>query len=134
MSWLANNLVACGPAVTTPSPIPEAKQPVAAASSAEPQSIADVFPLRIQATLFLLLLAFLCFIGLRTWQPAANERRPLTQNAKVDLNRAGRTELLLLHGIGPELADRILAQRDKNGPFEGLNDLRKVSGIGPATL
>jgi competence ComEA-like helix-hairpin-helix protein len=40
----------------------------------------------------------------------------------------------LLHGIGPELADRILAHRDKNGLYEGLNDLRKVSGIGPATL
>jgi competence ComEA-like helix-hairpin-helix protein len=52
----------------------------------------------------------------------------------IDLNRADRTELMLLDGIGPELADRIVEYRRQHGPFDGLADVRKVGGIGPMTL
>jgi competence ComEA-like helix-hairpin-helix protein len=120
--------------VTPSSPIPEPIQAVAAAPPSEPQSIGDIFSVRVQASLFLLLLAFLGFVGWSTWQPTTAKDVRVSQTAKIDLNRADRTELLLLHGIGPELADRILAHREQNGPFEGLSDLRKVTGIGPATV
>jgi competence protein ComEA len=36
--------------------------------------------------------------------------------------------------IGPELARRIVADRQERGPFRDLDDLRRVRGIGPRTL
>ena len=35
---------------------------------------------------------------------------------------------------GPELAERVAAWREKNGPFEAVEDLMKVSGIGEKKL
>ncbi|MHB1063660.1 MAG: helix-hairpin-helix domain-containing protein [Georgenia sp.] len=52
----------------------------------------------------------------------------------VDLNTAGRVELDALPGVGPVLAERILAWRDLNGPFTSVEDLDAVSGIGPAMM
>lgn len=52
----------------------------------------------------------------------------------VDVNRAGRDELVTLPGIGPALADRILDHRRRQGLFRTPEDLLDVSGIGPATL
>lgn len=52
----------------------------------------------------------------------------------VFINTATAEELQTLPGIGPALAERILAYRAENGPFATLEDLNAVSGIGPATL
>lgn len=52
----------------------------------------------------------------------------------TDLNHAGLSQLIALPGIGPALAGRILAFRERNGPFSGPDDLIKVKGIGPAKL
>lgn len=54
--------------------------------------------------------------------------------ALVDVNRAGAAELQRLPGIGPALAERIIAHRDSAGPFRTAEDLLAVRGIGPATL
>jgi len=51
----------------------------------------------------------------------------------VDINRASAAELERLPRVGPALAQRIVAWREKNGPFRSLEDLRHVRGIGPAT-
>ena len=48
----------------------------------------------------------------------------------VDVNRADATELQTLPGIGPSLAERIIAHRESHGPFQQPGDLRDVSGIG----
>lgn len=48
----------------------------------------------------------------------------------VDLNTADRTTLETLPGIGPSLADRIIAWRDAHGRFRAVEDLLDVSGIG----
>jgi competence protein ComEA len=53
---------------------------------------------------------------------------------RVDLNEASRAELLQLPGVGPNLADRIEEYRRAHGGFQSVDELRKVSGIGPATL
>ncbi len=60
--------------------------------------------------------------------PAAARRRP------VDLNRAGARELDGLPGIGPVLAERIVLQRRRYGPFLGLDELLAVRGVGPRLL
>lgn len=54
-------------------------------------------------------------------------------SGKVDLNTAGREELERLPGIGPALAERILAARQEH-MFMSLGDLVRVRGIGPATV
>ncbi|MDO4575598.1 MAG: helix-hairpin-helix domain-containing protein [Planctomycetia bacterium] len=48
----------------------------------------------------------------------------------VDLNTAGIPELMLLPGIGEVTARKIVAEREKNGPFRSVGDLRRVTGIG----
>ena len=52
----------------------------------------------------------------------------------VDINRADSVSLLNLPGIGPSLAGRILAYRKRHGPFERVEQLVKVRGIGPVTM
>jgi competence protein ComEA len=52
----------------------------------------------------------------------------------VDLNRADRTVLATLPGIGPILAERILAHREAHGPFRQPEELLAVPGIGAKRL
>jgi len=52
----------------------------------------------------------------------------------VDVNRADRAALDELPGVGPATADAIVIDRELNGPFVSVDDLERVSGIGPATL
>jgi competence protein ComEA len=51
----------------------------------------------------------------------------------IDVNRASEEELQRLPGVGPKMAQRIVAERVKKR-FESVDDLRRVSGIGPKTL
>ncbi|WP_116451418.1 ComEA family DNA-binding protein [Blastococcus litoris] len=51
---------------------------------------------------------------------------------RVDLNAAGVAELDALPGIGPVLAQRIVDQRESQGPFRSVEELDDVPGIGPA--
>ncbi|GAI14805.1 unnamed protein product [marine sediment metagenome] len=53
---------------------------------------------------------------------------------KIDINRAEPWLLEALSGIGEVLAQRIVDYRSENGPFRRIEDLLKVSGIGPATF
>jgi competence protein ComEA len=53
---------------------------------------------------------------------------------KIDINRAEPWLLEALPGIGEVLAQRIVDYRSENGPFRIIEDLLKVSGIGPATF
>ena len=53
---------------------------------------------------------------------------------KIDINRAEPWLLEALPGIGEVLAQRIVDYRSENGPFKRIEDLLKVSGIGPATF
>lgn len=50
---------------------------------------------------------------------------------KVPVNRAGTAVLQTVPGIGPELARRIVAERQRAGVFGGAETLTRVSGIGP---
>ncbi|MEY3636255.1 MAG: hypothetical protein RL147_684 [Actinomycetota bacterium] len=50
----------------------------------------------------------------------------------VNLNRATKSQLDSLDGIGPVIAQRIIDYRKVNGPFLTIDDIQKVSGIGTA--
>lgn len=52
----------------------------------------------------------------------------------MDLNRAGVRDLMLLPGIGPGLAKRIVQERRAKGAFESPDDLSRVKGIPRKTL
>lgn len=52
---------------------------------------------------------------------------------RVDLARASADEIALLPGVGPALAARIVAARAAR-PFESIEDLARVEGVGEATL
>jgi competence protein ComEA len=51
-------------------------------------------------------------------------------SALVNLNSATPAELETLPGIGPTLAEAILAERERRGSFRSVNELRDVRGIG----
>lgn len=67
---------------------------------------------------------------------AEEQRRnePLEPNETLDPNTAPAIELSRLPGVGPALAERIIQDREANGPFQTTGDLERVSGIGPRVL
>lgn len=73
--------------------------------------------------------------GTRLARPASSppDGRP-DAGSPLDLNRATAAELQTLPGVGPVLADRIVAYRDSVGRFGRVEELGSVKGIGPATL
>ena len=52
----------------------------------------------------------------------------------ADKARASAAELEDLPGVGPVLANRIVAYRDLHGSFAAVEDLLDVGGIGEAKL
>jgi competence protein ComEA len=65
---------------------------------------------------------------------AAGANHSIEPSALVDLDIADAAAIEGLPWIGPTLARRIVANRDSLGPFGGLAALRRVKGVGPATL
>src|SRR5690606_33554228 len=49
----------------------------------------------------------------------------------VDLNTASSALLARVSGVGPSLAEAIVAHRDANGPFDSRKGLLKVARLGP---
>src|SRR3954471_4230269 len=112
---------AANPAQQLPSP----------AKPAEPKrtpTVGELFPAPVQAFLFLVLFALVGVVAWKSFRKdvAGAEASASPSAIKVDVNRADRAELMLLPGIGPGLADRILDYRAANGPFDGLSELRNV--------
>ena len=48
----------------------------------------------------------------------------------IDINTATPQQLETLPGIGPALAQRIVDYRTANGPFQAIEDVKNVKGIG----
>ena len=53
---------------------------------------------------------------------------------KININTANINSLVLLPGIGREIALRIVEYRTENGNFKATKDLLKVKGIGTKKL
>lgn len=54
---------------------------------------------------------------------------PASISYRIDINDASRPELESLPGIGPVLAERIIAHRTANGRFVTVDQLTEVDGI-----
>ena len=53
----------------------------------------------------------------------------------VNVNKADADTIAReLRGVGPAKARAIVTYREENGPFEAVEDLLKVQGIGPKVL
>jgi competence protein ComEA len=69
------------------------------------------------------------------WSSANRSSGGVKKNVRigpVNLNRATKSQLDSLDGIGPVIAQRIIDYRKVNGPFLTIEDIQKVSGIGTA--
>jgi competence protein ComEA len=67
---------------------------------------------------------------LKLYIPAIGEEH---QPQKIDINRAEAWLLQALPGIGEIRAQAIVDYRRQNGPFNNINELIKVKGIGVTT-
>ncbi|MEN0666881.1 helix-hairpin-helix domain-containing protein [Caldifermentibacillus hisashii] len=55
-------------------------------------------------------------------------------DGKVNINQADASALDSLPGIGPSKAEAIIEYRETNGPFQKVEDLMNISGIGEKTF
>jgi hypothetical protein len=76
--------------------------------------------------------------GARRQAGKPHGRRAATQASQpagpIDLDIATEDVIETLPRLGPALAHRIVANRDSLGPFRSIDGLRRVKGIGPATI
>ena len=71
----------------------------------------------------------------RPREDEARGRRAHADDATpLDVNLATAADFERLPGVGPALAARIVDVRAREGPFGSVDDLRRVRGIGHATL
>lgn len=57
-----------------------------------------------------------------------------SQKDSINVNSAGAERLQELPGVGSTIAERIIAYREENGPFQEIPELLNVRGIGEARL
>ena len=82
---------------------------------------------RVRAWIAVTLAAMLMVVAAGT----ASAATPGAKGAgKININTADEAELMTVNGIGESLAKRIVEFRDEHGPYERIEDLLKVRGIG----
>jgi DNA uptake protein ComE-like DNA-binding protein len=74
--------------------------------------------------------------GIRASNPVAapKTKGKDSPSGPIDLDTATQQEIESLPRIGPTFAKRIVANRDSLGPFGSLDGLKRVKGMGKATL
>ncbi len=72
-------------------------------------------------------------VGGSEW-PGSVQEQNQNEPKPVDVNTATAEELQSVPGIGETLAKRIVEFREEHGPFEKVDDLLNVRGIGVASL
>lgn len=64
---------------------------------------------------------------------AATNGSPLSEG-KIQINIATKEQLEKISGIGPRKAENIIKYREQHGPFQKIEDLLEVDGIGEKSL
>ncbi len=60
---------------------------------------------------------------------------PADAAVRIDVNTASATDLKLLPGIHTSTAQKIVAERERRGPFQDAVDLmERVEGVGPVLI
>ncbi|MBI1367405.1 MAG: hypothetical protein GC162_02000 [Planctomycetes bacterium] len=95
--------------------------------TSSPPQPADPLPHRLFVALAAALLLTACLYFARNGRSTVDA--PI--NYTINLNTADAPTLQLLPGVGPALAQRIIADRAEHGPYRSIADLARVSGIGP---
>ncbi len=72
--------------------------------------------------------------GIAATAPAAKQPVPADNDGRIDINKADVEQLAALPGVGETIARRIIAFREQHGPFQRVDDLLKVKGIGEKSL
>jgi len=70
----------------------------------------------------------------QSFTSSSGTKKTVRKNGPIMINRASVKDFESLDGIGPVLANRIVAFRKANGPFAVVEDLMKVPGIGSSTF
>jgi competence protein ComEA len=97
---------------------------------------------REQASLGVLIASALALLAAAWWRHGGgrgglvdvDRAAPLVAKFQVDVNRADWPELIQLPGVGLVLAERWIAERERGGEFQSLEDLSRIRGVGPRTL
>lgn len=66
--------------------------------------------------------------------PGASGNSTTGNSSKVRLNSATVAELQQLKGVGEKKAQTIIDYRQQHGPFQRIEDIQNVKGIGPKFL
>lgn len=69
-----------------------------------------------------------------TAPPPSQQKKSLPKEKSIKINKADKTELMKLPGIGAMTADAIIKYREENNGFDDINQLLKVKGIGKKKL
>lgn len=99
--------------------------------------MSNVFRLgrRVSVTLMVAVMVFLIPLVSYSAQSGSEAKaESASASALIDINTADSTQLSTLPGIGPEIAERIVAYRSEHGLFKTTQDLGNVKGIGEKKL
>ncbi|HDZ77216.1 MAG TPA: helix-hairpin-helix domain-containing protein [Candidatus Omnitrophica bacterium] len=53
-----------------------------------------------------------------------------TETSRININSAGKEQLITLPGIGPKIAEKIIDYREKEGKIYDIKELKQINGIG----
>ena len=91
---------------------------------------------RFQVQLWLVLIVVCVFVTQLVFNVThqSESHPPEESTIQIDINSADARELSLLPSVGPILASRIIQDREENGCYQSVQDLKRIHGIGEKKL